>query len=112
NFGDTRILHAKDWQLRLELKPEGKIAGVFGGYRDWREMPTTQSTSGVEFYFGYQQPGLYNALRRNADGIKDPVTGEYDGISFAYDIEAVPAFAVGTALASGGSNGGKETGAR
>lgn len=112
NFGDTRILYAKDWQLRLELKPEGKIAGVFGGYRDWREMPTTQSTSGVEFYFGYQQPGLYNALRRNADGIKDPVTGEYDGISFAYDIEAVPAFAVGTALASGGSNGGKETGAR
>ena len=103
NFGDTRILYAKDWQMRMELKPEGKIAGVFGGYRDWRELPTTQSTSGVEFYFGYQQPGLYNALKRNADGIKDPVSGEYTGISFAYDVEAVPAFVVSTRQASAGA---------
>jgi hypothetical protein len=35
---------------------------------------------------------LYNALKRAADGMKDLVTGQCDGISSAYDIEGIPAF--------------------
>ena len=35
---------------------------------------------------------MYNALKRAADGMQDPVTGECNGISSAYDIEGVPAF--------------------
>jgi hypothetical protein len=37
---------------------------------------------------------MYNALKRFADGLKDPDTGEYNGISSAYDVEGVPAFVV------------------
>ena len=40
----------------------------------------------------FQCPGFYNALRRAADGMKDAETGEFNGISTAYEIEAFPAF--------------------
>jgi hypothetical protein len=35
---------------------------------------------------------MYNAFKRAADGLKDPVTGECNGVSSAYDIEGIPAF--------------------
>jgi hypothetical protein len=37
---------------------------------------------------------LYYALRRNADGMLNPMTGRYDGISTAYRIKASAAFVV------------------
>src|SRR4029079_17913433 len=38
--------------------------------------------------------GLYDALKRNADGMPDPKTGRNTGISMAYRIKAVPAHVV------------------
>jgi hypothetical protein len=38
---------------------------------------------------------MYNALKRAADALPDPVTGEYQGISTAFDIEGVAAFLAG-----------------
>jgi hypothetical protein len=35
---------------------------------------------------------MYNAVKRAADGLKDPVTGEFTGISSAYEMEGIPAF--------------------
>lgn len=80
-------------RMRLEFKPDGSMTGVLGGYRDWREY------IGIAFFqkdwedsFGYNSPGMYNALRRAADGMQDPDTGEYLGISSAYVLEGIPAF--------------------
>jgi hypothetical protein len=81
-------------RMRLEIKPDGTLKGVIGGYQDWRVLMNfwASYTSGFESFMGYQCPGAYNAFKRAADGLKDPVTGEFNGISSAYDMEGVPAF--------------------
>jgi len=91
-YGSPMELLLTDARLRLELAPDGTIKGVLGGYRDWQEMASQQISSTSEQYFGFQVPAYYNALKRYADGRKDPVTGECNEISTAYDIEGVPAF--------------------
>jgi hypothetical protein len=83
-----------DARMRLELKSDGTIKGVLGGYQDWHVLMNfwASYTSGFESYMGFQCPGVYHAFKRAADGLRDPVTGEFNGISSAYDIEGVPAF--------------------
>lgn len=91
-YGSPTELKLADARLRFEIQPNGALKGVVGGYRDWRAIASTFQSSAAEFYHGFQQPGMYYSLKRNADGMKNPVTGEYDGISTAFDIEGVPAF--------------------
>jgi hypothetical protein len=81
-------------RLRIELKADGTMTAVLGGYMDWREYlaNATSKWSDYEFTIGYEIPGLYNAVRRAADGLKDPATGEFNGISAAYELEGVAAF--------------------
>ena len=81
-----------DAAMRLEILPDGNLKGVLGGYEDWRRVMALNSSSNSESLYGFQCPAMYNALKRAADGMKDPVTGECNGISSAYDIEGVPAF--------------------
>jgi hypothetical protein len=78
--------------MRLQIQPDGTLKGVLGGYEDWRKIMQINANSNSELYYGYQCPGMYNAFRRLADGMRDPITGEYDGVSSAYDIEGVPAY--------------------
>jgi hypothetical protein len=82
-----------DAQMRIALLPDGTMKGLVGGYQDWREIygflgPWRHFEQGM----GFTCPGLYNALRRAADGLQDRVSGEFKGISSAYDFEGVPAF--------------------
>ena len=87
-------VHLNMWHagMRLELTPDGNLKGVLGGYQDWRVIASRYTSSAAEQVHNFQVPGLYNALKRAADGMKDPVTGQCNGISSAYDIEGVPAF--------------------
>lgn len=81
-------------RMRLEFLPDGTMSATLGGYRDWREylaMAFFQS-SDYENTIGFQAPAMYAAVRRAADGLKDPVTGDFNGISAAYEMEGVPAF--------------------
>jgi type VI protein secretion system component Hcp len=84
------------WQprMRIELLKDGTMKGVIGGYRDWREYVgyALLQKSQYENTIGYNTPGLYQAIRRAADGMQDPETGEYRGISAAFDIEGISAF--------------------
>lgn len=91
-YGTPPELVLADARMRFEILANGNLKGVVGGYRDWRVIAGSFTSSASEFYHGFQQPALYYALKRNADGMKNPVTGEYDGISGAFDIEGVPAF--------------------
>lgn len=81
-------------RLRLEFTPDGQMKGVIGGYLDWRKRLVFQiyRSSDYEVTVGYQAPAIYNAMKRAADGLYDPVTGDFTGISAAFEIEGVPAF--------------------
>lgn len=81
-------------RMRLELKPDGTMSGLLGGYRDWRTYVGTAffMSSDYENTIGFKAPGMYNAVRRAADGLQDPFTGEFNGISSAYELIGVPAF--------------------
>jgi hypothetical protein len=81
-------------RMRIEFKPDGTISALLGGYRDWRAYVATAffMSSDYENTIGFDTPGMYNAVRRAADGIRDPLTGEFTGISSAYEIVGVPAF--------------------
>lgn len=81
-------------RLRLRINPDGTLTALLGGYRDWREYVSSAffRSSDYENTIGYQTPAMYNAVRRAADGMPDSDTGEFLGLSAAYDIEGVPAF--------------------
>jgi hypothetical protein len=81
-----------DAGVRFEIGPDGFLKGVLGGYQDWRDVMRYNNSSRVETNFNVNANSMYNALRRYADGLKDPATGECNGVSSAYDIEASPAF--------------------
>lgn len=86
------LLEMERAQLRLNILPDENMQGVLAGYIDWHRLMTMNRSSYSENLFGFQAPGLYNSLKRNADGLKNPLTGECDGISAVYEIDAVPAF--------------------
>jgi hypothetical protein len=81
-------------RLRLTINADGTMTGLMGGYRDWREYLAAAffRSSDYENTIGYQIPGMYNAVRRAADGLLNNETGELEGISAAYDLEGIPAF--------------------
>jgi hypothetical protein len=85
-------------RVRLEIGPDGFASGLVGGYRDWRDLYSedtfTQSGSTIETRDHHDVIGMYYALKRNADGMPDPRTGEKMGISIAYRVKAVPAYVV------------------
>lgn len=82
-----------DARLRIELLPDGNMKGLVGGYQDWRELmnfwgPQRHFEQGM----GFKCPAMYQAFKRAADGLQDPVSGEFNGISSTYQFEGVPAF--------------------
>jgi len=81
-------------RLQIELKSDGTMAAVLGGYLDWRSYVHEAFAMGAayETTIGFPIPGMYNEVRRAADGLKDSVTGEFNGISAAWEFEGVPAF--------------------
>lgn len=81
-------------RMQIKFNPDGGITALLGGYRDWREYLAGAffRSSDYENTIGFQAPAMYDAVRRAADGLQDPVTGEFTGLSAAYDIEGIPAF--------------------
>ncbi len=94
--GDTNIANAK---IRLNIAPDGHTAtGLMGGYRNWRDLyaeNTFAQDGGQQGTREHEDAvALYYALRRNADGMPNPKTGRYDGISMAYRLRMSSAFVV------------------
>jgi len=87
-------------RMRLTMLPDGGISALLGGYRDYRDIyakDTFNVPSGGqsrESTYYQNQIGFYYALKRNADGLPDPRTGEKVGLSAAYRFLARPAFVV------------------
>ncbi len=87
------LLRFKQTHLRLRMNPNGSLTGLIGGYQPWLDYYHYLAIRG-EGTAQVDVPGVYYAMRRLADGIPDPVTGQNTAISAAYYIEAVPAFVV------------------
>jgi hypothetical protein len=87
-------------RLRLKMEADGGLTGLAGGYQDFRDLyahdtfnvPSGGQSRETTYY--QNQIGLYYALKRNADGMPDPRTGENTAISIAYRFLARPAFVV------------------
>jgi hypothetical protein len=91
--GGLRAFKLYNAHMRIELLPDNKMRAVVGGYHDWRIRMTNWARARLlEPTMRFQCPGLYNAFKRAADGLRDPVTGEFNGISVAYQLEGVRAF--------------------
>jgi hypothetical protein len=91
-FGVRAFLSAR---LKMKLAPD-HVNGVLGGYHDlaryYRYWAKTVGQHSV--IANASAPSFYRSIYRNADGYKDPKTGQCTAISAAYDLEFVRAFVV------------------
>ena len=85
------ILRFTGTRLRLEMADHGGASGIIGGYQPWRDYFHYLAIRGEE-NAQVDLPGVYYAMKRLADAVPDPETGENTAISAAYFLEAVPAF--------------------
>ena len=78
------------------MKEDGTLDAVIGGYQPWIDIYWTLSNLGWTNEIGnaMDSASFYAMLKKRADGDPDPATGQNNGISAAYKIEAVPAFVV------------------
>lgn len=85
-------------RIRLKIADDGSATGLLGGYRDWRDLYVENAFAQDGGQQGIREHedhvALYYALKRNADGMYDPRTRRYQGISTAYRITAMPAYVV------------------
>ena len=97
-YNQNRDVFFRDGKVRVVPKPDGSADGLVGGYRDWRDLYAQNvfaqdgGQQGVREHEDHV--ALYYALRRHADGMLNPQTGRYDGVSSAYRMDLVPAFVV------------------
>jgi hypothetical protein len=80
-------------RLRLAFEPDGTLKGLVGGYEPVYEFIQAPSIGGMgSLMAGIDCARSYNSLKRLADGVRDPSTGECTAISTAIELKAVPAF--------------------
>lgn len=89
---DLELLRAR---VKLQMKPDGSLSGVVGGYRPWepvyRAWVNARGTV-IEVLTWVQLPAVYYTLQRNADFSPTGKKGPKTHISFALRLDAVPAF--------------------
>jgi hypothetical protein len=82
-------------QIKLTMKPDGSLSGYVGGYRPWADVYKGWVNARgpvIEALTWVQLPGVYYALRRNADYSPSGAKGEKTHISYALRVDALPAF--------------------
>ena len=89
----------QEWDLRsarfqLTFQPDGSIKGLLGAYQPVRNVieMTLVGGIGAATVAGIDCAAEYAALKKAADGFRDPTTGQCTADSVAMDVSAVPAF--------------------
>ena len=98
-YDQTGDADFRQGKMRLMIAADGLSAkGLVGGYRDWRDLYAENTFAQDGGQQGTREhedaASLYFALRRNADGMLNSLTGKYDGISSAYRLTMAQAFVV------------------
>ncbi len=95
-----QMLRFSQTHLRLKLHPDastlyyggqGVVSGFIGGYEPWLDYFHFLATPGEEESH-VEIAGVYDAMKRLADGVPDPNTGQNTAISAVYYFEAAPVF--------------------
>jgi hypothetical protein len=91
----TRELQLLKAQMKLKMQPDGTLKGLLAGYRPW--LPVYMGSveargSVIEQLTWVELPGVWHALKRNADYSPTGPGGEKTHISYAMRIDAVPAY--------------------
>lgn len=82
-------------RLEFQMKPDGGLTGMIGGYRPW--LPVYKGWIAgrgavIEVLTWVEMPDVWYALRRYADYSPSGPGGEKSYISFALSVDATPAF--------------------
>jgi hypothetical protein len=85
-------------RLRLNIAADGSATGLLGGYRNWLDLYAENTFSQDGGQQGVREHedhvALYFALKRNADAMPDPKTGQNMAISTAYRLKLAPVYVV------------------
>ena len=95
---------------RLQVKlGADNTTGVLGGYQDVERYYRNwaKSTGHHSIIADASAPSFYRALYRNADGYKNPETGECSAISGVYDLDLTRAFILHASEMNAGSDRAK-----
>lgn len=85
----------KEARLKLTLDPaNGTAKGLLGAYHDLQLLYQNVMSPPGEQVNGFSCEAGYYAMKRFADGVPDPETGECTALSVAYHIDAVPAMVI------------------
>jgi hypothetical protein len=88
----------RNGKIRLSMNPDGTATAMVGGYRDWRDLYAQNTFAQDGSQQGIREHedhvALYYALRRNADGLFNEKTKQFDGISSAYRLKLAQAHVV------------------
>lgn len=91
-------------RLRLTFQPDGSLKGFLGGYKPVFDVIQAPALGGAgsALAAGIDCAGTLATLRKYADGLRDPATGQCTAVSSAMEMRAIPAFVNDIAPASGG----------
>lgn len=91
NRGQYRFSRAR---LRLQFQPDGTVTGIVGGYRPLFDVILSEALggAGTALVAGIDCSAYLTTLRKLADGMRDPKTGQCHGVSSAFELQGVPAF--------------------
>lgn len=88
-----------EWDFRagrfqIAFQPDGTIKGLFGGYEPIMNVLTSERTGGIGIatVANVDCAGMYAALKKYADGLRDPKTGQCTAVSMAHNVTGVPAY--------------------
>lgn len=81
-------------RLRLTFNADGTLSGMLGGYRPLFEIFQSPAIGGIgsATTAGIDCAAQLATLKKMADGIRDPQTGQCTAVSSAMRISAIPAF--------------------
>jgi hypothetical protein len=81
-------------KLQLRFQPDGTVTGMLGGYRPLFDLIISPSLGGAgsAIVAGIDCAAELKTIRKYADGLRNPQTGQCEGISSAVRIAGVPAF--------------------
>lgn len=84
----------REGRLQLKFMPDGSLEGFMGGYRPLFDLIASPSfgSAGSALVAGIDCAAELQTIKRLADGLKNPETGQCEGISAAIKLRAIPAF--------------------
>jgi len=92
--GNRSSYHYFKGRMRLEFQPDGSLKGLVGGYRPLIDVIISPALGGAgsALVAGIDCAAELATLKKYADGMRDPQSGQCHGISSAMRLSAVPAF--------------------